>query len=222
MLTLARRTEIDTTLPGLARRRVWHAPAVRSHSVVCLTLARLYLAPPSDHKPDSVVNAVQDGGDLEAAFGPLATVIDVPSIRRVTLDLLTNTLTVEYLSANAAGGVVPVAIQFATYEAADEVFSKVWRRLGERFALTPHKRGGWDLARAPMAFMSGVLLATLTLSLVANAAADAGGASGPLAAFAAADWRWVCGLGGAALAGLQVWLYRRLTRPPVKLELVPT
>ena len=34
------------------------------------------------------------------------------------------------------------------------------------------------------------------------------------------DWRVVCGLGGAAAAGSQVWLYRRLTAPPAALEVV--
>jgi hypothetical protein len=33
------------------------------------------------------------------------------------------------------------------------------------------------------------------------------------------DWRGVCALGGIAAAATQVWLYRRLTRPPVALEL---
>ena len=222
MPTLTRRPEIDTALPGLTRRRVWRAPQVRSHAVVCLTPAKLYLAPASDADPEAVATAVENGADPDAAFGPTAAVIEVTSVRKVTHDLLTNTLTVEHLRpAEAGGGVAAAAVEFATHEAADEAFTSVWRRLGERFALTPHTQDGWELARAPVAFMSGVLVATLTLSLVANAAADAGGASGPLALFAAADWRWVCGLGGAALAGLQVWLYRRLTRPPEALELLP-
>ena len=40
-----------------------------------------------------------------------------------------------------------------------------------------------------------------------------------LAPFAKANWRWVCGFGGVVLAVLQVWLYRRLTKPPKRLEL---
>ena len=34
------------------------------------------------------------------------------------------------------------------------------------------------------------------------------------------DWRVVCGLGGAVAAVLQVWIYRRLTQPPLSLELI--
>ena len=40
------------------------------------------------------------------------------------------------------------------------------------------------------------------------------------AALAWLDWRAVCGLGGIAAAVIQVWLYRRLTQPPVSLELL--
>ena len=34
------------------------------------------------------------------------------------------------------------------------------------------------------------------------------------------DWRAVCACGGAAAAASQVWLYRRVTQPPTKLEVI--
>jgi hypothetical protein len=34
------------------------------------------------------------------------------------------------------------------------------------------------------------------------------------------DWRIVCVLGGAATAAAQVWLFRRVTQPPLTLEVV--
>jgi hypothetical protein len=220
MPTLERPPVIDTTLPGSTRRRVWHAPAVKSHSLLTLTLAKLYLAPPgAPIKPDSV-DAILNGADLDAAFGPLATVIDVNRIRRVKLDLLANALTIEYVRPTPAGSgavpvpPVPVAIEFADYETADEVFTKLWRRLGDRFGVKQHRPDPWNVARVPVAAMCGVLAATLGLALTVNAVADGGT---PIA-----DWRWVAAAGGAALAGLQVWLVRRLNRPPVRLELLPT
>lgn len=188
MTALAPPVCTDTTLPGVTRRE-WRAPAVRSHSAVAVTPAGFRLT------------------------GAAETVIELATVRRVTLDLVANTLTLDAADE--------ITIAFADAETADAVYTAVWRRLGQRFVLTPPRRSSWELARTPVAFMAGVLTATIALSLTANALADVGGGSGPLAAFAPADWRVVGGLGGAALAGLQVWLYRRLTRPPHRLELTP-
>jgi hypothetical protein len=68
--------------------------------------------------------------------------------------------------------------------------------------------------------MAAVLAATAALALAAVVAADLTDPPVLLAPFAAVDWRAACGLGGAALAAGQVWLYRLLTRPPAALELV--
>lgn len=188
MTAVALPVGVDTTLPGLTRRE-WRAPAVRSHAAVAVTPAGFRLT------------------------GATETVIDLATVRRVTLDLVANTFT---LHARPT-----VTVEFADAETADAVYTAVWRRLGRRFVLAPPGRSNWELARTPVAFMAGVLTGTIALSLTANALADLGGGTGPLAAFAPADWRIVGGLGGAALAGLQVWLYRRLTRPPHRLELTP-
>jgi hypothetical protein len=227
MPTLERSAPPETTAPGLTRRRLWRPPAVRSHSLVCLTLTKLYLAPATAAVKPEAAEAVQNGADPDAAFGPLATVVPLATVRRVKLALLTNALTVEYARPVGHGsGVVPrpvtlaVVIEFADYETADEVFTKLWRRLGQGFGLKPRKRDPWELARLPVAAMGGVLAATLALGLAANAVAD-GGPAGGWRSLLAFDWRWACGLGGVALAALQVWLYRRLTTPPVMLELIP-
>jgi len=219
---------VDTTFPGVARRRFWAAPVVRSHALVGLTLSKLYLAPAGTaFKPDAL-GALQSCFDLDEAFGPLATVIDLAAVVRITADLTRNSLTLEYHRQAAAygtastGPTVRLTIACADFTTSDEIYSKLWRRLSDAMELLPHRRDGWELVRAPVAFLGGVLLATLTLSLLANSLADAAQPNMPsaLAPFANADWRWICGLGGAVIAMLQVWLYRRLVRPPHRLELV--
>jgi hypothetical protein len=213
---------IDTAAPGLTRRRVWQAPAVRSHALVALTFSRLYLAPANFSVPAGTAEAIQEGADLGSVLGPLATVIDLPTVRGVTHDLVTNTISIAYRPTLATrSGAIPtgqVVIQFDTHEAADEVFTKLWRRVADRVQLVQDRRPTWDLIRTPLAAIGGALAATIGLSVACLGLADAGT---PDAGGFAPDWRWVCGLGGAVLAGLQVWLYRRWTTPPSKLELRP-
>jgi hypothetical protein len=205
----------DTTVPGLTRRRVWTAPAVRSHSVVCLTLGKLYVAPANAPLKPEAVKAIETSFDLEESFGPLATVVDLPSIVRVRLDLLRNLLTIDYRRQSPqAGPTVSLQLEFDSSTTADEVYTKLWRRLGDDVKLVPQQAGPWELARVPVAFMAGVLVATLALSLAANALTDTAHPDTPnlLAPFAKADWRWVCGFSGMVLD-------RRLTKPPKRLEL---
>ncbi len=212
----------DTAAPGLTRRRVWQAPVVRSHALLALTASRLYLAPANVTVPAGAAEAIVNGADLSTAFGPLATVIDLPAVRRVAHDLVTNTLTIEYRPTLATrSGSIPtgqVVIQFETHEAADEVFTKLWRRIADRVKLVQDRRPTWALIRTPLAAIGGVLAAVIALAVVSVALADGGH---PATGGLALDWRWVCGVGGAVLAGLQVWLYRRWTTPPKKLELRP-
>lgn len=218
----------DTTLPGLTRRRVWSAPAVLSHSLLALTFQRLYLAPAGQPVRSDIVKTIENGGDLESIFGPFGTVVELASINRVRFDLLKNSLTLEYpqyrgLAARPRGDSAraQVVIEFANHEAADEVYTKIWRRLGDRMALKPYRRDFWEMGRTPAALMVGVLLATTLLAVAANSAADEGQSeSGVLAGLQSFDWRWVCGLGGGILALLQVWVYRLFIQPPTRLELV--
>jgi hypothetical protein len=206
-----------TAPPGLVRRRVWAAPVVRSHSLVVLTLPRLYLAPPAGAPDPQTVAAVERGGDVEAALGPRATVVDLAAVRRVRHDLLTNTLHVEYAAGRETA---TAAVTFATAEAADAAFSKLWRRLGDGFALTPFRPDPWAAARRPAAAILAVLAAAGALAVGLNALDDLAAAKHWAAAGRLPDWRVVCGLAGAAAAGLTVRLYRRLTRPPERLDLV--
>lgn len=213
---------MDTAAPGLTKRRVWQAPVVRSHALVALTFSRLYLAPANFTVPAGIADAILEGADLNTVFGPLGTVIDLPTVSRVAHDLEANTLTIDYRPtlANRSGSIPTgqVVIQFETHEAADEVFTKLWRRIADRVKLVQDRRPTWDLIRTPLAAVGGVLLAVLVLSGVSIALADT---AHPGAGGFAPDWRWVCGLGGVVLAALQVWLYRRWTTPPKKLELRP-
>jgi hypothetical protein len=193
----------DTTLPAPSRR-VWRAPEVRSHSLVVLTPTRLYLSPPgADAEPGDVL-------------GLPATAVELAAVRRVVHDLTADTLRVEY----AAGRSAEAVIAFATPEAADDGFAGLMRRLGPAFELAPPKPDGWAAARGPVAAMLGILAATLALALAASAADDFPAVTAAGQLLQAMDWRVVCGLGGAALAVVQARLYRRLTRPPARLELV--
>jgi hypothetical protein len=206
-----------TTEAGLVRRRVWKAPEVRSHSLVVLTLPRLYLSPMTGEPKPETVAAIERGGDMDAILGPLATAVDLIAIRRVRLDLVINTLHVEY---QAGQGKAKTAIRFATSEAADTAFSKLWRRLGDEFKLKPFRADPWAVARGPVLAILTLVAATGLLALGLNALEDtAAGQHGTLAG-RLPGWRLVCAAGGAAAAGVTVWLYRRLTRPPERLDLM--
>ena len=219
---------VDTSPPGTTRRRVWHAPAVRSHSLLALTLTKLYLAPAGPPPKPETVAAILNGANLDDAFGPFGLSIDLLAVSRVTLDLTANSLAVEYdpTRGRPGSGVVgrkpraEAVIAFADHATADDVYTKLWRRLGERFVLRRHGVAADGAARRPLAIMAGVLAATAAAALTSVVVSDLPDPPALLAPFAALDWRIVCGLGGAALAALQLWLYRRLTRPPTALELV--
>ncbi|MBM3980723.1 MAG: hypothetical protein FJ304_10640 [Planctomycetes bacterium] len=228
---------LDNTLPGATRRRVWASPDVRSHSVVVLTVERLHVAPLTGApKPEIVaatVAAIAGCDDIDDLLGPFALSVDLASVRGVTLDLHTNSLIVEYAKGGTATAALTVV--FATPETADACFTKLWRRLGDGYKLQPYRRDAWASARAPLTLLIGALLATMALALLlsvfedmaaARAGAPDGAPASPLAPLARLldwmDWRAVCALGGAAMAAAQVWLYRRLTRPPAALELYRT
>jgi hypothetical protein len=230
-------------LTGTARRRVWKHPDLQSHSLMVLTPDRLHLAPlAGDPKPEAVA-AAEQGADLDDLLGPLATVVELATVRRVKLDLLTNSLVVEYRPTG--GGTERLAasrltVVFATPDEADVCFSKLWRRLGDTVQLLPYKRDWWALARTPLVLLAAVLLVTAALALTLAALEDVAagraaalsvpGAAGvepaavrttPFAALLTRlSWQGVCVTGGVVAAVLQVWLYRRLTQPPVSLELV--
>lgn len=229
MPTLVLDPAIDTTIPGLTRRRIWHAPAVRSHSLIALTLTKLYLAPPTVSVNPQLVQRIQNGADIETTLGEFVTTIELASIHRVKFDLVLNTLAIEYNSRSShtqlggnsgtLGHGCRVVLAFTSHESADEVYTKLWRRLGERFELKAHRRDSWDLARFPVAVMAGILVLTTVFGILGNAAADTERNNSFWKLFASYDWRVVCGIGGATLAMLQMWLYRRLTQPPKALEL---
>jgi hypothetical protein len=197
---------------------VWTAPDVRSHSLVVLTLPRLYLAPMTGEPKPETVAAIERGGDVEAVLGPLATVVELAGVRRVRHDLLTNTLHVEYTAGGH--GRTRAAVTFATAEAADAAFSKLWRRLGDEFKLRPYRPDPWAVARGPVAAILGVVAAAGLLAIGLNALDDLAAARQWEWAGRLPGWQSVCGLAGAAAAGVTVWLYRRLTRPPERLDLV--
>lgn len=206
---------LETTLPGATRRRVWAHPEAKSHSLVVLTFDRLLAAPLVGPPRPEVVSAAENGGDLDELLGPLAVAVDLTAIRHVKLDLLANSLSVEYVNGGLSTSRLTVV--FATAEVADACFTKLWRRLGDEHKLLPYSRDTWAAARAPLALLAGVLLATALLVLALSVSEDTAATGGRLIGL---TWKGVCALGGAAAAGAQVWLYRRLTRPPTSLELL--
>jgi hypothetical protein len=228
---------LETTLPGATRRRVWTNPDVKSHSLVVLTFERFHVAPLTGAaKPELVAAtaaAVAGGEDIDDLLGPFAVAVDLAAVRAVALDLHTNSLIVEYAKGGTATAALTVV--FATPETADACFTKLWRRLGDGYKLHPYKRDAWAAARAPLTLLIGAVLVTAALALLlsvfedmaaARAGAPDGAPASPLAPLARLldwmDWRAVCALGGAVIAAAQVWLYRRLTRPPAALELYRT
>jgi len=222
------------------KRRVWACPELSSHSLLVLTADRLYLAPAAAEPKPETLATIQSGGDLEQLLGPLAITIDLVSVRRVKLDLLSNSLVVEYLGRGHETS--RAVITFASHEAADACFTKLWRRLGDGMRLGD-QTDKWALARGPLVLLLASLVATAALALVlsvfedfesARVASKAGAASatGPLgqpveaipktpleALIGWMNWKVICAIGGIVAAASQVWLYRRLTTPPVSLEL---
>lgn len=203
----------DTAIPGLSRRRVWAAPEVVSHSLIVMTLPRLYLAAPGDEPRQDKITALEKTLDIEAILGPQTTTIELGRIERVRLDLLHHTVRVDHDSQRSE-------LVFAKPETADTVFSKLWRRLGSEFTLRPYRPETWELVRTPLLIMMGLALATAFASFCLNALADVYGGGDWVTAGMLPGWRAVCVAGGAAVAAAHVWLYRRLTLPPERLELV--
>lgn len=213
---------IESALAGPSRRRVWAHPNVQSHSLVVLTHEVLHVAPLAGTPKAEVVSLAVEGGDLDELLGPYAVAVEVASVQRVRLDLVTNSLVVDY----AKGGGMDTSrltVTFATPEAADACFTKLWRRAGTGLQLRPYRRDAWVAARAPLALLAAALVTAaalaLTLSVFEDMASARGAARVPARSALEAllgwmDWRWVCGAGGIVAAVAQVWLYRRLTQPP--------
>lgn len=228
-------SSLDTTLPGLTTRQAWHGPDLRSHALLALTYSRLYLLPAGAVVTPGMVAAVRGSADPEAVLGRAVTSVDLAAVRRVVADLTADRLTLEVVGAGV--GSTRVTIVFGTAEAADAAFTAIWKRTGDGFDLTPYKLEGWTAARGPVLTMIGVALAILALGFGLSGLEDyvaaqavtpdegrsalAVGVLDPLAGLAGRlNWRWVCGFGGVVFAGLQVWLYHRMTAPPARLELV--
>jgi hypothetical protein len=231
---------LETTLPGHIRRRVWFHPELSSHSVVVLTFDHLHLAPLTGPPKSETVAAIESGADLDVLLGPLTTVIDLAAIRQLTLDLLTNSLNIEY--AGSGIGKNRLRITFSNPEAADAAFTKIWRRLGAGFQLAPYKSDCWHSIRGPLGLLALVLLATAAISGLLSIHEDMASPrmrhgtthatvgetaselskSGWDSLLSILNWKVICGLGGVGAACSQVWLYRRLTTPPVSLDLIRT
>ncbi|HEY3788410.1 MAG TPA: hypothetical protein VGL71_06115 [Urbifossiella sp.] len=226
---------LEATQPS--RRRIWPHPEIQSHSLLVLTAEQLHLAPLAGAPRPEIVAAAEFGADLDDLLGPLATVIDLSTVTRVRLDLLSDALSIEYSRGRAKS---QITLTFGSPKSADACFSRIWRRLGERFHLQ-NPRNAWTLSRLPLTILGAVFAVTallaLTITTIDDMAPVHAAASvnvpgdehlgGPVllppsvkSAIGWMDWRVVCALGGAAAAATQVWLYRRITQPPAALEVM--
>lgn len=207
----------DTTVPGLAQRRIWKSPEVLSHSLIVLTLPRLYLTPMTGTPKSEVISQLQTVRMVDTFLGPLATVIELHQIRRVKFELSTFTIVIDYYTANDPRA--RTMIQFANAEAADTFFAKLWRRLGDGYQLKSFAPEWWILARVPLVFVASLILFTFIAALGLNALADWGGdRDGPGQWLP--NWRSLCIVSGGLVALVQVWLYRQSSQPPERLELL--
>lgn len=207
----------DTAVPGLAQRRIWKAPDLLSHSLVILTLPRLYLTPMTGAPKSEVLDQLLSVRMVDTFLGPLATIIDLQTVRRVKFELATFAITIDYFTANDPKA--RTIIRFATAEVADSFFAKLWRRLGDGFQVKTPVPDWWFLARVPLVFIAAMIVFTAVAALGLNALADWGGSKSGMGQLLP-DWRTACIIGGGAVAIAQVWLYRLATRPPEQLELV--
>lgn len=189
-----------------------------SHSLMVLTLPRLFLAPATGGAHSESVQALEQGADIESVVGPLATVIDLHSIKRVQLDLVQNSLRIEYI--NTLTGKASTAIRFASSEIADAAFSKLWRRLGQEYRLQPYRPEPYALAQIPIIAILTVLLTTAFLAIAMNVLQDVPLFGNPTWASMLPGWKVICSFGGAVAALITVWLHRRLTSPPERLVLI--
>lgn len=197
----------ETVFPDIVPRRTWSYPELCSHALLVLTPDRLYLTPLGNSDSQAIA------ADSEA-LPATAKVLDLAVIRHLQLDLLTNTVAIDY--AGAGSETCRQVITFATHKAADACFARLWRRLGDKFALAADQSWDtWAKVRGPFLLLVCVLLVVSILVAALSVAEDLG-----LDRLAAFDWRLVCAFGGVGAAVSQVWLYRRLTTPPVTLELV--
>jgi hypothetical protein len=212
-----------TQPPGFAKRRIWTSPELTTHAAAVLTPARLYLVPGISPPPADSVRAVEAGADPAEAFGSLVTIVNLGSVRSVTHDLLANTVHLDALAGSGMTGTWTsrATLAFAKAEAADALFTKLWRRLGDDYKLRPDRPPLSQTVQSPLAVLAGILIATALLVIAANAAADHGPAAPSwLAPFGTLSWQAIAVAGGIAAAVVQVGMYRRLTRPPQRLELV--
>ena len=221
--TTGQEPDVATQLPSFDKRRIWIAPLVSSHSAIILTATKLYLVPGLTPPPADHVSAVMNGAEPGSRFGQMMTVVTLGAVRSVTHDLLENRVHIDSRAGSGSTGewTSRVTISFTEAEPADALFAKLWRRLGDEFKLRPDRPPNSKAVQLPFVALFGILISTAVLGFAANSAADLGRATPSLLSpLRSIDWRWIAVFGGIAAAIVQVWLYRRLTRPPVRLELI--
>jgi len=208
----------DTTLPTSNGRRLWHAPALRSHGLLVMTAVRLHLTPSHAELAPTAVRQIEAGAPLEGFMPPATDVVFLPEVVEAKLDLTRLTLRLTTTEREHR-------LDFADAATADDVFAKLLHRTHRTLTLTTDRPETLRLVRGPIGVMVGILISTLTLALTVSAAADLTSPPGDpnssrlwldqwLRLLSQLDWRWVCSVGGASCAWAQLALLRRLRKPP--------
>lgn len=218
------------TPPFATRRCGWALPDLQSHALLVLARSEMFLAPLSSEKPNSTrIADAEDDADLAELLGPDVPAVPLDSIRGARLDLLQNALAIELDRGR-------LDLKFNSARAADACFTQLWRRLVPRLRLNTLQGSRWSRARLPLTVLGAILAIVAALALAisvvdglpttgegASIRIPGGSLNVPASVHALIgwmDWRVVCALGGAAAAAAQVWLYRRVTQPPLTVELV--
>src|SRR5262245_22459644 len=89
---------LGATIPAPGKRRIWTSPELVSHSLMILTPEKVYLAPLGGELRTETLAAISNGGDMDSILGPLAIAIDLVAVSRMNIDLVDNSLAIEYLS----------------------------------------------------------------------------------------------------------------------------
>jgi hypothetical protein len=219
----------ETTLPGLLTRRIWEASELESPYFVLLTANRVYVRNSPIELSESTIRKLLLGGQIEEILGNDVVCHELTQLKRGSLHLENQTVLLNFLKGN-------LSISFKSSAFADDFFTKLARRVQDRFRPEMAKVDVVRAMRSPLAAMAGILCVMVTISLLANSYADLSEyrflmSDGTVELPAWYGWvdrffqtippRFIGTLSGAVLALMQLWAYRRLTRQSQILELVP-
>ncbi len=202
----------DTAPPGAWARATWTAPHLATHAFAGLSATELVLSPRPAAGPARLAEAflAGAGGDDLARLG--ARVVPLASVNRATLHLHLDAVGLD------VAGSPPLTLGWADAAGADAFFSRLLKRLGPDARVVTDRPSRLEVARAPLGVMAAILVATAifaaTLAELPVTVAELSDPPAWLSALACLDWRLASLAGGVCLTAAQLWLMRRLNKPP--------